>query len=235
MDGFGWSLVAGAVGVALVHTALGPDHYLPFVMLARARRWSRRRAVLVATLCGCGHVGSSLLLGGLGLGLGVGLAHLERFESGRGSLAAWALFAFGLAYAVWGIRRGVRRARGLEPHRHDGSVHVHAGGDRSHRHPAARRKESAAAFWTLFAVFVLGPCEPLIPLFVLPASRGRFGLAALTALVFGMITVAAMALLTLAGLSGFRRLPLRALERWDHALAGGVIAASALCILFLGL
>ena len=234
MDGFSWSLLVAAAGVALVHTALGPDHYLPFVMLARARRWSARRTAAVTALCGLGHVASSVLLGGVGVLLGVGVARLERADATRGSLAAWALVALGLAYGVWGLRKALRHSSGIEPHAHDGEVHLHVRGDRPHHHGHAADK-SRAGFWTLFAIFVLGPCEPLIPLFILPASRGRWGLAALSAFVFGVTTIGVMVSLTLLQHAGLSRIRLGALEKWSHALAGLVIATSGLTILFLGL
>ena len=56
------NLIAAALGIAVAHTALGPDHTLPFVMLARAGRWSLRRTLAVTLACGAGHVASSLLL-----------------------------------------------------------------------------------------------------------------------------------------------------------------------------
>ena len=37
LDGFGWGVIATAVAVAVVHTLLGPDHYLPFIMIGRVR------------------------------------------------------------------------------------------------------------------------------------------------------------------------------------------------------
>jgi hypothetical protein len=234
MDGLSLSLLLAAAGVAVVHTALGPDHYLPFVMLARARGWSPRRTAVVTALCGLGHVASSVVLGGVGVLLGIGVARLERVDATRGSLAAWALVALGLAYAVWGLRKALRRSRGIEPHTHDGEIHLHAGGDRPHDHDHPRA-ESGVGFWTLFAIFVLGPCEPLIPLFILPASRGRWDLAALSALVFGATTIAVMVSLTLLQQAGLDRIRLGALERWSHTLAGMVIAISGLTILFLGL
>ena len=112
-----------------------------------------------------------------------------------------------------------------------------------HRHeppPADPPRETAIArrtvtFWTLFAVFVLGPCEPLIPLFVLPASRGRWGVAATTAVLFGVITVVTMTSIVLAGLAGLRRVSLGGLERWAHAMAGAVIALSGGAVLLLAL
>jgi len=221
--------------VALIHTLLGPDHYLPFVMLSRARGWGRGRTAAVTIACGIGHVASSLLLGGIGIALGVATSRVEQAEGFRGGLAAWGLVAFGLAYGVWGARKGLRRARGLDPHDHEGHVHLHSHGDRPHHHSHHSGADSATTFWTLFAIFVLGPCEPLIPLFVLPASRGRWGLAIVTALVFGLVTVVTMTGLTLVGRTGLGRIRIDGLARWDHALAGGVIAGSGLAVLFLGL
>lgn len=234
MTGFSASVILAAMGVGVVHTVLGPDHYLPFLMIGRARGWSRLRTVTAALVCGLAHILSSVLLGGVGLALGVTVARLEQVEGGRGSLAAWAIVAFGLAYGVWGVRRALRRSRGIEPHAHHGHVHVHAHGDRPHGH-SKEAPGSSITLWALLAVFVLGPCEPLIPLFVLPASRGQWGLAALTAVVFGAATLASMAFLTLAGLAGLQRVSFGRLERWSHALTGAIIAFSGLSILALGL
>jgi threonine/homoserine/homoserine lactone efflux protein len=94
---------------------------------------------------------------------------------------------------------------------------------------------SNLTFWALFLIFVLGPCEPLIPLFVLPASRGDWALAVATALVFTVVTLATMVGVTAAALAGAKRIRFGRLERWSHTLAGSVIAASGLAILFLGL
>ena len=233
MDAFSLDLLAAAAAIALTHTVLGPDHTLPFIMLARARKWSRRRTLVVTFVCGVGHVGSSVLLGVVGLALGYGVAHITAVETVRGNLAAWALVALGTAYAAWGIRHAIRTRAGIVPHEHHGHVHLHAHGGGTHQH--AHSERSQTTFWALFTVFVLGPCEPLIPLFVLPASRGRWGAAAATAGVFSVVTIATMVTLVSLALAGVRRLPLEAFERWSHALAGGVIAGSGLAVIFLGL
>lgn len=234
MDGTIWSLLLAAAGVAVIHTVLGPDHYLPFIFLGRARGWSVPRTLGVTGCLGAAHVASSMLLGGIGLLLGVAVGRLEQWEQARGGLAAWALVAFGLAYGSWGLRKAMRRSRGLEPHSHDGHVHLHRRGDRPHGHSRRFGDTKSVSFWTLFAIFVLGPCEPLIPLFVLPASRGRWDWALWTALVFGAVTIASMIGATLVGLIGLRPIATRRLERYSHALAGGVIAASGAAILLLG-
>ena len=142
------------------------------------------------------------------------------------------------------MRKALRRGRDIELHAHGSHVHIHshsAGGRHHHERAAAHAGTEAEAprrtvtFWTLFAVFVLGPCEPLIPLFVLPASRGRWELAGASAVLFGIVTVTTMTAITLAGLAGLRRLSLRGLERWAHAMAGAVIALSGGAVLVFAL
>ncbi len=234
MDAAAWSLVFSALVIAFLHTVVGPDHTLPFVMLSRARRWSFSKTMLITTVCGIGHVGSSLLLGLFGIGMGWGIGRLEGAETGRGPWAAWALVFFGFAYLLWGVRQALRRRRGIEIHSHGGHIHLHHHGT-AHHHHLPDESEDRSTFWVLFVIFVLGPCEPLIPLFMLPASRGDWGLALWTGAAFSAVTIFTM--LTLVGCAylGIRRLRLGPLERWAEALAGGVIAASGLAVLFLGL
>ena len=55
-------LLSTAVGIAFIHTLIGIDHSLPFVVLARAQRWTMRRLMAVTALCGLGHVLGSILL-----------------------------------------------------------------------------------------------------------------------------------------------------------------------------
>lgn len=222
-------LLLSAATLGVLHAALGPDHSLPFIALARARGWSRARTATVTLLCGLGHVAGSVLLGLLGLVLGSAVLRLETIEAARGALAAWLLLGFGLAYAAWGARRAWRgdgHAHGhahadgtwhLHPHRHEREhVHLHAGAG------AAPRRFGA---WTLFVVLIFGPCEPLIPLLLYPAATGGVTQAALVVMVFTVATLATMLAVVFAGLALAPRPPWPRLARWSHAVAGGVIAA----------
>jgi hypothetical protein len=94
---------------------------------------------------------------------------------------------------------------------------------------------SKSAFWALLTLFILGPCEPLIPLFILPASRGDWSSAILIALIFGTATVSTMVGMVVLGLAGLQKIRLGPLERWSHALAGGIIAVSGFAVVALGL
>jgi len=54
-------LFSTAAMVGLLHTAAGPDHYLPFVALSRAKNWTIRKTILIVSLCGFGHVAGSII------------------------------------------------------------------------------------------------------------------------------------------------------------------------------
>jgi len=56
-------LVSTAASIAFFHTLMGPDHYLPFVMMARARKWTMLKTTWVTIVCGVGHVLSLYITG----------------------------------------------------------------------------------------------------------------------------------------------------------------------------
>ncbi len=225
------ALTAAAVGI--VHTLLGPDHYVPFLVLARARNWSLRRTLGVTALCGLGHVSGSVLLGIAGISLGWAATSLAWFESARGELAGWLLLGFGVAYTAWGIRQAARARPHSHWHAHgDGEVHAHAHthhGDHAHVH-AAGAKRTSSTRWALFVIFVLGPCEPLVPLLMIPASRSSWwGVAAVTA-IFAVATLATMLMATWLGIVGLTKVGHGRLERYGHALAGLALVACGLAL-----
>ena len=98
------TLSVTAAGLGFIHTLLGPDHYLPFVAIARAKKWSLPRTLSFTFLCGLGHVLSSVILGTLGILFGISLTWLTHFEGMRGDIAAWLLTSFGILYLCYGIR-----------------------------------------------------------------------------------------------------------------------------------
>ena len=118
-------LVLTAAAIAFVHTVLGPDHYLPFVAMAKARGWSLKKTVRVTLICGVGHLGGSVLLGFAGIMLGMQLASLEWLESMRGNVAAWLLIGFGLAYLAWGLGQAYKNKPHSHWHSHGGVTHEH--------------------------------------------------------------------------------------------------------------
>jgi len=60
-----------AVSLGFIHTILGPDHYLPFIVLSEARKWTTKKTMFITFLCGLGHVLSSVILGLIGITVGI--------------------------------------------------------------------------------------------------------------------------------------------------------------------
>jgi nickel/cobalt exporter len=231
-------LAGTAASLGFVHTVIGPDHYLPFIVIGRARQWSLRKTLFVSFLAGLGHILSSVVLGFVGIAVGIAVAKLEGVESFRGTLAAWLLIAFGLAYFVWGLRRAWRN----KPHAH---AHVHAAGephDHVHTHERAEHvhvhgepEKTNLTPWILFTIFVFGPCEPLIPLLMYPAARHNTGGVVLVTAAFGVTTILTMLVIIALSSWGAKFVRLGKLERYSHALAGLMIFVSGLTVQFLGL
>ncbi len=235
MDSTLWILSGTAVFIAFTHTVIGPDHYLPFIMLGRANKWSAKKVAIISMLCGIGHVLSSVVLGTIGIILGMAIRNLGYFESFRGEIASFLLIGFGIAYATWGIRQAIRNRP--RPHSHmrpDGAKYFHNhthGKDHSHAHP----QEKPTTFWTIFIIFVLGPCEPLIPLLMFPAAtHGWIGILIVT-ILFGIVTIGTMMTIAVLGSQGLRLVTSNWIERYAHALAGGAIAMSGIAIKAFGL
>ena len=230
-------LLSTAASIGLVHTLLGPDHYLPFVAMAKARQWSRVKAVTITILCGVGHVLGSVVLGLLGVALGWAVGSMEIVESFRGELAAWALIIFGLTYGTWGLWRAIRRKPHTHVHVHgNGIVHTHAHdhtAEHAHVHDGPSR--TTITPWVLFTIFVLGPCEPLIPILMIPATDHSWWALLLVVAVFGITTIGTMTVVATALIFGLDLVPVKGLERWSHALAGLAIVLSGGAIQFLGL
>ncbi len=243
-----WVLVSAAVGIGFVHTVIGIDHTLPFVVLGKARGWSLRRTLWVTGLCGGGHVAASVLLGGAGIGVAIFASGLdtregyhwmqgrvgafESIEAVRGDLAAWALVLFGLTYAAWSLARRRRQQR---------HVHEHAGGlVHSHDHPATGGHEhpsgkaagvAGVTAWSLFVIFVLGPCEPLIPILMVPAFQVGLWAVVPVTVAFGVTTIATMAAVVALAYRGLDFVRFPRLQAHVHTLSGLAIASSGLAIL----
>jgi nickel/cobalt transporter (NicO) family protein len=232
-------LLFTAASIGFIHTLTGPDHYLPFIVMSKARNWGTVKTLWITFLCGIGHVGSSIVVGAIGIAFGFGVFKLEAFESYRGNLAAWAFVVFGFVYFLW----GVWKAKKGTPHKHihlhtDGSAHVHKHRHtelQNHSHNHNEKKPINITPWILFTIFVLGPCEPLIPLLMYPAAKTHIGAVALVAAVFSICTITTMMVIVTLTMRGINFLPMKVFEKYMHAFAGAAICLSGCAIVFLGL
>ncbi|MRR19320.1 hypothetical protein EG827_03925 [bacterium] len=236
MEGSTLLLAATAVTIGFIHTLIGPDHYLPFIVMGEARAWSIKKTMLITFLCGVGHVLSSIVVGFIGIAAGLSLSKLEFFESFRGNIAAWLLISFGIVYMLISLRTLYRRKSHLHQHHHvDGQAHTHEHdhfSGHSHVHISDRKNMTP---WILFLIFVLGPCEPLIPILMYPAAENNISGVIIVSLLFSVVTIATMMTVVLAFRLGLSRINLKPLERYVNVIAGATIAVSGLAIQFLGL
>jgi nickel/cobalt transporter (NicO) family protein len=225
-----------AISIGFIHTLLGPDHYLPFIVLSQARKWNLRKTLLITFFCGLGHVLSSVVLGLLGIAIGLSVTRLVSLESFRGNLAAWLFIAFGLVYMIISIRNLIKKRKHTHPHFHiDGEKHAH---EHNHHkeHTHIHQEELANTTpWILFLIFVFGPCEPLIPILMYPAAQHNIPGAVLVSILFSAVTIGTMMSIVLAFKLGLNRINLKPIEKYSHLIAGAMIFFSGLAIQFLGL
>ena len=87
----------------------------------------------------------------------------------------------------------------------------------------------------MFIVFVLGPCEALIPLFMYPAAQQSTGLVVSVAVVFGLVTLLTMLACVTVTTIGLEKLGLPTSGRYAHAVAGASVAVCGAAISFIGL
>lgn len=247
-------LMASAAMLGAFHTLIGPDHYLPFVALAKCRKWGISKTMLTTFICGLGHTMSSIVIGCVGIFIGMGVGAVERsaevlqsIDGSRADIVKWLFLGFALAYMIYGVKRGLSNSAHM--HRHfDGTVHCHGtdgevsgcgcGGEDAplvqHSHFAPM--SNSANFWVLFILFVLGPCEILIPLVMYPASRGDwFGVLGIS-FAFSFATIFTMMALVFALMKGMSKINIKTkfFEKWNCAITGFVFFCCAL-LMFIGL
>jgi sulfite exporter TauE/SafE len=225
-------LSVSAASLGVIHTILGPDHYLPFIVLSKARQWSSNKTMWITFISGVGHVGSSILIGILGITLGISLSKLENIEAFRGELVGWLLFAFGVLYTIYGIYKYIKTSHHvhlpsfLVPKKIRGLQHL----------PLEETAEDNARLtpWVLFLIFVFGPCEVLIPMLIFPAyENSTFGMFTV-ALIFGIATISTMMLAVYLGHKGSTMIKFKKHEKYLHLIAGLIIMASGAGMVFLG-
>ena len=220
-------LLATTAATAAFHTLI-PDHWLPFVLVGRARGWSARTTALVSGFSAFVHTALSIALGLLALRLGQSAAHAvgERLERGSGLL----LVVFGAVYALWAWRKGGHfhpggsllhaQDEGARCDGHEGNVEPHL---HYHADDAWIRPDAGKGALALALIVGLNPCVLLLPIMVATADQGA-GAVALVTLTYSVTTIALMVGLSVAGVAGTRRLPVPPIARHMETASGVLIA-----------
>lgn len=243
MDGETVSLAAMAASIAFFHTLIGPDHVLPFVALAKSRGWSSSKTAVITASCGLAHAAGSIILGLIVILVGSAFLDWANIEAIRGEMAAWGLIGFGTLYAIWGLRQANREHSHTHAHCHtDGGVHAHHhdhSGGHVHVHESAQASPATTAPrfapWAIFVIFLLGPCETLIPLMLVPAASANWLGLGLTVVVFTLVTVLSMVAIVTLSVWGLRGIEGRGFARHAHSLAGGTMVVGGVAVMGLGL
>ena len=200
------SLAVTAFAVAFLHAAL-PTHWLPFVLVGRAQKWSTSRTLSVTLLAGLGHVGLTI-----GLGLALVMAGLA-LQPSLGGLFHWIVGGLMVAVGVFYIVRG---------------RHNHALPEASRRVYASDR----AAIAALVTLLTLSPCEAFLPYYLAGMEHGWVAFLVLSAVLMAA-TAAGMLIFTSLSLAGFKRVGLQWVARYEETILGVALVLVGLAVAFL--
>jgi ABC-type nickel/cobalt efflux system permease component RcnA len=202
-------LAASAALVGLVHS-LSPSHWLPVVLVTKARKWPTRTAILGALVAASGHILVSIALGFVAIEIGAQL--LASQEEAIEKYAGLGLALFGVAYGTWAYVRHLQ-CRG----------HEHHGPD-----PKRDRKGPFLFLFTLgFA-----PCIAVLPVFATAATAGAAAVA-LTMAAFAGGVLTALVGATLLVTFGVMKLDHPVFEHYGDVITGAAVACLGLGIFIL--
>lgn len=230
------TIAATGFAVAFVHAAI-PTHWLPFVLVARARHWGHGKTLAVTTVAGLGHVALTTLLGLVVAWFGFQLD--ERLGRAFPWLAGGALAAIGLYY-VWRQLTG----RGICHHAVPGGHHhptAECGHEVDHSHWEHELEESELVSqrrgdWTaiggLFLMLTLSPCEGFLPVYLSGVKFGWHGFVVLS-VILAVATLAGMTLVTWLALLGLERFRVHRFERWEAGSIGVLFCVLGLVIVLI--
>jgi len=209
-------VVAGSAMVGAVH-ALLPDHWIPFVLLSRARRWDLRRSLSATAAGGLAHLVSTAALGLLVALLGT--EALKRAGPAAEFAGAGILAVFGLLLSIRGLR-SARRGRG-HVHGHASNAGAHGPGPTPDPGPG-RPASSDRGHLLQGALLGARPCAEAIPVFLAAAAYGLTS-SILAILAWVITTLGVMVGIVWLSLLGLSTVKLDFLEKYGEVAAGLLI------------
>lgn len=211
--------------IAFFHAAI-PTHWLPFVLTARAQKWSRPKTLAITAVAASGHATFTATLGLIVAWLGIALS--DRVGMWFPRIAGGALILFGLFYVI-------RQLTGhTHTHLHLGQGHSHDHHHEGHDHGEKRlslSKSDLAAIASLLALLTFSPCEAFVPIYVSGVRYGWHGFALLT-IILTVATIAGMVAFTALALTGIEQVKLRSFEKYEAGVMGILLCAVGVLIIF---
>ncbi len=194
-------IIAGSILLSVVH-ALIPNHWLPFVAIGRAERWSIRETLVVSAIAGTAHIGATIIVGVLVGMLGIRITSSYQFVMEVG--APFILVVMGVIFVVLDLRGG---------HHHE---HV----DLDDREKG--RGSKIAIIASLSSAMFLSPCIEIAAYYFTASSRGWVAIISVS-IVYLAVTLGGMLLLVYLGFIGLKRLRWTYLEEHDKLVTGLVL------------
>ena len=222
--------------MAFFHAAL-PTHWLAFVLVGRARGWSRAKTILVTLWAGLGHVTVTSLLG-----LGIAWFGFQ-LDDRVGRLFPWLIGAVLVGAGLYYLRRQAQ-GRGVCHHHPAGASHrptAACGHEGDHSHWDDELKDSRlmserASDWTaisgLFLMLTFSPCEGFLPIYLSGVRFGWRGFGILTA-ILAAAALAGMTLFTWLTLRGLDQIRVQRLERHEAGLVGAMFCLLGVLVVVL--
>jgi nickel/cobalt exporter len=223
-----YALITTAAATALLHTLI-PDHWLPFVLIGRARGWSPATVALASGLAATIHAGLSVLLGVIALW--IGLATVEVVGETLHRVGGLLLVAFGVGYALWAWTKG--------GHFHPGGSLLHPAdpgercdGEEGPGHPEHLHYHADDGMiggrggWGAIGLAVivgLNPCVLVLPIMLAGVSRGPTTVA-LVAMAYALPSALLMVGLSVIGVTVGWRVRLPGVARYAELGSGVLIA-----------
>jgi len=224
-----YALLSTAAATALLHTLI-PDHWLPFVLIGRARGWSATTVAAASGLAALIHAGLSVLLGLVAVW--IGLAAVQVVGETLETVGAGLLILLGLGYAAFAWTKG--------GHFHPGGSLLHAGGGATgcngtegHSHPQHLHYHaddgliggrSGWGAWGLALIVGINPCVLVLPIMFAGVARGA-GTVALVAVAYAVPSAVLMVGLSVIGVTVGWRVRLPWVARYAEMGSGLLIAA----------
>ncbi len=230
MDSTLWALIITAISISFIHTASGPDHYLPFIVLSRSKKWSQAKTIFWVVLCGFGHILSSVILGLIGVFLGWQMDKISWFQDIQGNLSGWFLLIFGIGYLIYAIVQMYRN----KTHKHfdvmGDDIYVY---EHNHDEMVLPQNRVKVTPLVMFAIFVMGPSEPLIPLLFYSGTKHSVTEIVTLIVVFTLTTILTMLIMVLLGRYGYSLVKTDKFERYMNVVSGAVVTLCGIGVVFL--
>jgi hypothetical protein len=194
-------VIAGAVLLSIVH-ALIPNHWLPFVAIGKAERWSMRETLIVAAIAGFAHITGTIIIGVLVGLLGIGISSSYQFVMKVG--APVILIVLGLIFIAMDIKGG---------HHHE---HIDL---ENHK---KRRGSKIAIIASLSSAMFLSPCIEIAAYYFTAANHGWTAIMGVS-MIYLVVTLSGMLTLVYLGLISLKKLRWTFLEEHEKFVTGLVL------------